>query len=131
MMLLINTATENISIGIFGREKIKDIMVWQSYRTQSRELLPRIDKLLKKHGLSLSSLLAVVVIIGPGSYTGLRVGIAIANSLAWSLDIPVLGIKNGSSVNHIGLLDVFHKARKTLRNFRNKNFQRITLPKYD
>lgn len=86
---------------------IEDEVVWQSYptsprfksglrgtsHTQSQELLPKINKLLESHKVKLSNLKAIAVFQGPGSYTGLRVGISVANALAWSLDIPVVEIK--------------------------------------
>lgn len=93
MILAINTGSENNSIALYNPPKIDDEVVWQSYKTQSQELLPKIDKLLKSNKVKLSNLKAIAVFQGPGSYTGLRVGISVANTLAWSLDIPVVEIK--------------------------------------
>lgn len=97
MILTINTGSENNSIALYKPSKIEDEIVWQSYKTQSQELLPKIDKLLKSNKVKLSDLKAIAVYQGPGSYTGLRVGFSVANALAWSLDIPVIGIKNPKS----------------------------------
>ena len=58
---------------------------------KAQVVLPLIDKLLKKHKLSLKDINEIEVNTGPGSFTGLRVGISIANALAWTLKIPVNG----------------------------------------
>jgi tRNA threonylcarbamoyladenosine biosynthesis protein TsaB len=73
--------------------EIKDV---NSNRTQM--ILPMIDKLLKKHALELKDLRAIEVNVGPGSYTGLRVGLAIANALSFALKIPINGKKVGEII---------------------------------
>lgn len=62
-------------------------------------VLPLIDELLKEHDLTVHDLTEVEVNEGPGSFTGVRVGVSIANALAFSLGIPVNGtiIENGKT----------------------------------
>lgn len=55
--------------------------------------LPMVYDLLKKHGLEPKDLTEITVHEGPGSFTGVRVGVAIANALAFGLNIPVNGAK--------------------------------------
>lgn len=62
----------------------------QNNRTQV--VLPTIEKLLKENNLSVKTLDAIEVNTGPGSFTGLRVGAAIANALGFALQIPVNNI---------------------------------------
>ena len=59
----------------------------------SQVLLPLIEKLLKQQKLGYKDLKAIEVEIGPGSFTGLRVGVSVANALGFSLNIPVNGKK--------------------------------------
>jgi len=59
----------------------------------SQVLLPLIEKLLKKNELDYKDLKGVEVETGPGSFTGLRVGVSVANALGFSLGIPVNGKK--------------------------------------
>ncbi|EKD56762.1 MAG: hypothetical protein ACD_58C00096G0001 [uncultured bacterium] len=92
MILAINTGSNINSIALYSTS-VSDEVVWESYHTQSQELLPKIDKLLKSSKVDLSNLKAIAVFQGPGSYTGLRVGVSVANALSWSLNIPVIGIK--------------------------------------
>jgi tRNA threonylcarbamoyladenosine biosynthesis protein TsaB len=69
----------------------------QAILRSSETLLPLIDKLLKERGKSIKDLTEIQVAVGPGSYTGLRVGIAVANILGFLLSIPVNG-KTGEEV---------------------------------
>ena len=61
--------------------------VSQNYRSQ--ELVTLIEKVLKKQKKELKDLTAIEINLGPGSFTGLRIGIAVANALSWALDIPL------------------------------------------
>lgn len=65
---------------------------------KAQNVLPLITKILKRHKLKPADLTAIKVNRGPGSFTGLRVGIAVANTLAWSLKIPVNGKRVGESI---------------------------------
>ena len=56
-------------------------------------ILEYIDRLLKKAKITVKDLTGIFVVIGPGSFTGLRVGIAIANQFAHQLNIPIIGLK--------------------------------------
>ena len=65
----------------------------QKQKLGSQVLLPMIVKILKKNELNLKDLTAVEVNYGPGSFTGTRVGVSVANALGFALDIPVNGKK--------------------------------------
>ncbi len=64
----------------------------------SQELLPLIGALLRKHNLSVSSISSMKLHTGPGSFTGLRVGAAVANCLGWLLSVPLNNEKPGEPV---------------------------------
>ena len=75
----------------------------QEYKTnqkmkKAQVVLKLIDKLLTKHKLNIHHLNAIKVNTGPGSFTGLRVGISIANTLGVFLKIPINGKKAGELV---------------------------------
>lgn len=63
---------------------------------RSQVVLPMIDKMVKVHNLTIHDLTKIEVNRGPGSFTGLRVGISIANALGFSLKIPVNRKKVGA-----------------------------------
>lgn len=72
-------------------DNLSKIVTWLSERNQSQELLPKIDQLLITHKIKPEQLKWVAVNLGPGSFTGLRVGISTANAFGYGLQIPVIG----------------------------------------
>ena len=60
--------------------------------THSRTLMPMVDAMLKNAELTLGDMDAVAVAAGPGSFTGLRIGIAAVKGLAWAADKPCFGV---------------------------------------
>ncbi|HLD24662.1 tRNA (adenosine(37)-N6)-threonylcarbamoyltransferase complex dimerization subunit type 1 TsaB [Candidatus Gottesmanbacteria bacterium RIFCSPLOWO2_01_FULL_49_10] len=64
----------------------------------AQEVLPMIEELFKEHGLTIDAVTAIQVNTGPGSYTGLRVGIAIANMLGVLLGVPINDLPVGQIV---------------------------------
>lgn len=61
-------------------------------RNHSRTLLPAVDRLLRTQGLGPGDLEAVAVGVGPGSFTGVRVGLTLAKTIAFGLDVPLVGV---------------------------------------
>ncbi len=90
--LSIDTASEMASIALSREGRPLAELTWNCDRAHSRQLLPAIDGLLSRQGTSKEALTAVFVCIGPGSYTGLRVGIATAKGLAFALALPIVGV---------------------------------------
>ncbi len=82
--------TANVAVTIDGKrfEKISDSKV-----LKSQMVLPLVEALLGEHSLKLSDITAIEVALGPGSFTGLRVGATVANALGYLLDVPVNGQK--------------------------------------
>jgi len=91
MILHINTKDQKkVEVSLMKDGKIfKTLTEDREYGSQV--LLPMIEKLLKNSSLDLKDLKGIEVETGPGSFTGLRVGVSVANSLAYSLGIPVNG----------------------------------------
>jgi len=67
----------------------------------AQAVLPIVEKLLEEHSVRFEDLTAIEVNVGPGSYTGLRVGVSIANTLASTLRIPINGKAVGETVEPI------------------------------
>lgn len=65
---------------------------WSTGPRQVHELLPRLLALIERSGGQLRQATAVAVGIGPGSFTGLRVGLSVAKGLAFALDVPIIGV---------------------------------------
>lgn len=90
MILAIKTDQAQADLHLYQDGKLVDSYSWLAGRQLSDTLLQKITQLLKNNKVRLEDLKAIVVYQGPGSFTGLRIGISIANSMAYSLDIPVL-----------------------------------------
>lgn len=91
MILHINTKDQKVvKVSLKDKGKIVDSLSEEN-RYGSQVLLPFISKILKKNKLEFKDLKGIEVETGPGSFTGLRVGVSIANALAYSLKIPVNG----------------------------------------
>jgi tRNA threonylcarbamoyladenosine biosynthesis protein TsaB len=97
-------------------------MAWTAERGQGGELLPRLLELLDRQGASLRNLIGVAVAIGPGSFTGLRVGVSLAKGLAAGLGCPIVGIGSleawlmavpeaEAAVTRAGAAEVYLQAR--------------------
>jgi len=117
LVLIINTTKrEEIMIGLYDDQIKKEV-----YKTdrQSEDILILLDKFIKKAGRTLNDLTAILVNIDQGSYTGVRIGVTIANTLAWSLDIPVFGYQEKD----------FELVLKKAQNASDK-FSKIALPIY-
>ncbi len=101
MILSINTSDNKkviVSLTINGKEDILEIA---PDNRKSQAVLPMIDALLQRNNASLKDITAIKVCTGPGSFTGLRVGIAIANTLGYLLRVPVNEKKVGEQVEAI------------------------------
>ena len=93
MILRIDTTQrDEVSVEIIDSKGKKTKLV-ERQKVGSQILLPLIVKILKKTGLKFSNLTAVEVNIGPGSFTGTRVGVAVANALGFVLNLPINGKK--------------------------------------
>jgi len=95
IVLLIDT-TNNKEMMAGLRINGKEMIQKQPLDTRKAQvILPMVEELLGEHKLSLKSLTAIEVNSGPGSFTGIRVGLSIANTLGFLLKIPVNGSKVG------------------------------------
>ncbi len=92
MILAIDTATRWTGIGLHDGSAVIAEHGWRSVNTQTIELTPAIGQMMKRAKLDTAELKAIAVAIGPGSYTGLRVGLAVAKGLALAHQVPLIGV---------------------------------------
>jgi tRNA threonylcarbamoyl adenosine modification protein YeaZ len=83
LSLAINTASSKTSIALFDGEKILAEKSWQSKNDEAEKLMPAIDLMLKKAKKNFDNLKRIIVVKGPGSFTGLRIGVTVANTIAY------------------------------------------------
>lgn len=92
MLLAIDTATRMASLALHDGQRLCYEATWQADRQHTVQLAARLATALEELGLPPERLGAVAVTIGPGSFTGLRVGLALAKGLALARNLPLLGI---------------------------------------
>lgn len=97
--LAFDTSAPQGVIGLFhsrgkGNIEIVEFVSQNVQATHSEKLLPAIHSILERNQKTISDLSAIVVGQGPGSFTGLRIGITTANALSFALKIPVLGFSS-------------------------------------
>ena len=92
MELAIDTSSNIAGIALSHKGEILTELTWQSAQNHTVELLPNLVRLLEQAKIEPNFVEAIIVAKGPGSFNGLRVGISTAKGLAFSLNIPLLGI---------------------------------------
>ena len=92
MLLAIDTATHSISLALHNGHALIAEQTWYSANNHTAELAPTIDWLLSRCEVSIAELTALAVSIGPGSFTGLRIGVALAKGLAAARKLPLVGV---------------------------------------
>jgi len=90
MILLLNTATSLCELTIVNGDATYEYE-WQADRQLAKGLLKYIQRTLAEHGSSLETIEGIGVYKGPGSFTGLRIGLTVMNTMADSLGIPIVG----------------------------------------
>ncbi len=109
-ILGIDTSTKTMSIGLVSDDKILGEINFYSNMDHSEKLIDNIKFLLESNNLKVSDLDLVCVAIGPGSFTGVRIGISTCKGLVEFYNIPVVGVsslevlsRNFSSYKHVAI----------------------------
>lgn len=92
MILAIDTATSWTGLAIHDGTAVLAETGWKGKRMQTVELAPAVEQLWEQAQITPADLEAIAVAIGPGSYTGLRVGLALAKGLALGHKLPLVGV---------------------------------------
>ncbi|MBV6540509.1 tRNA (adenosine(37)-N6)-threonylcarbamoyltransferase complex dimerization subunit type 1 TsaB [Ursidibacter maritimus] len=92
-ILALDTATEACSVALLHQENISTLDEL-SPRTHTQRILPMIDELLKQANLTIKQVDLLAFGRGPGSFTGVRVGVGIAQGLALGAELPVVAVSN-------------------------------------
>lgn len=93
-ILAVDTATYTGSVALLENDQVAAEWSLQSAQTHNRRLLQAIDLLLRQTDWEIRDIDAFAVTLGPGSFTGLRIGMSTVKALAWSLAKPFVGISS-------------------------------------
>ena len=92
VLLAIDTAAPRLALAVLRDGDRVDTLVEDMATGQAERLFPALDDLLSRATVTYKDLTRIAVTTGPGSFTGLRIGLSAARGLALALDIPVLGV---------------------------------------
>jgi len=119
MILSLKTDSPLAHIELFDDDSVSIAMEdWQADRGLAKGLHTHIDELLKTQSFGWDDIKGVIIFRGPGSFTGLRIGITVANALAYGLDVPVVG-ETGDDWQS-----------KALQRLRSGESDKVVLPHY-
>ena len=92
IMLAIDTSTRTVGLALYDGVRVLSESAWTSMDYHTVELAPAVAEAFKKAGLAPGQLGALAVALGPGSFTGLRIGLALAKGLALARHLPIIGL---------------------------------------
>jgi tRNA threonylcarbamoyladenosine biosynthesis protein TsaB len=92
IILALDTSTQTVGIALYDGLQVLSEAAWTSRDHHTAELAPAVSDLLRRCRITVSQLGALAVALGPGSFTGLRIGLALAKGLALVRNIPMVGI---------------------------------------
>ena len=100
MLLAVDTSTTQVGLALYDGAQVIAEYAWRSSQRHTVELAPAIADLLVRCGKTMDDVQALGVALGPGSFTSLRVGLALAKGLALSKHIPIIGISTLDILAH-------------------------------
>ena len=92
MLLALDTSTQTAGVALYNGEQVLSEIIWTSNNFHTVELAPAIVEAIQKSGKKIDKVEAVAVAIGPGSFTGLRIGLALAKGIALARSLPIIGV---------------------------------------
>jgi tRNA threonylcarbamoyladenosine biosynthesis protein TsaB len=93
LILTIRTDKPESELGLFEDSKQLDYTQWPAHRELAETIHLKISELLRSQKTSINDIGGIIAFQGPGSFTGLRIGLSVANALASGLGIPVVATR--------------------------------------
>jgi len=93
-ILAIDTSNFALGVALLNGNQVVGEYITNVKKNHSVRAMPAIEKLMHDCGMKPADLDKIVVAKGPGSYTGVRIGVTIAKTLAWTLNIPISGVSS-------------------------------------
>ena len=100
LTLTIRTDKPESELGLYQDSKQLAYKTWSAHRQLAETIHHQLQTLLQNNKVELGNLTGLVIYQGPGSFTGLRIGTSVANALADSLKLPIIGANNANWQSH-------------------------------
>jgi len=129
MIFVLDTSTENTFMGLWYDKWLAENR-FVGGRELNAKLFTELDKTFRQSGEykkvseAIRQVTGIVVASGPGSFTGLRIGLSVANTLAYSLDVPIVGIQDETDPEKL-----LQKGLSVLKS-RGASFGEVVVPHY-
>jgi tRNA threonylcarbamoyladenosine biosynthesis protein TsaB len=94
IILTLRTDKPEAELGLYDDTKQLAYEIWQAHRQLAETLHKKIEALLHDHHKDWKDLAGIVCFQGPGSFTGLRIGLTVANALAYSYNLPIVATQD-------------------------------------
>lgn len=118
LILTIRTDKPEAELGLYEDDHQLAYTTWEAHRALAETLHTKIVELLKEQQKDLADVRGIAVFKGPGSFTGLRIGLTVANALAYSLGIPIVSTTSNDWIT------------KALVRLQNHETETVALPEY-
>ena len=92
--LLLDSANKLLVVGLAKEGKVIDKTIYEAWQRQSEMMVPEIDTIMKRNNVKKEDIDSIVVGVGPGSYTGIRIALTIAKTMAYALRIPLYKVSS-------------------------------------
>ncbi len=92
--LLLDSSNTSLSVGFENNGVLIGFTSYEAWQVQSEHMVPEIDELMSKLGLTRKDITAVVTSIGPGSYTGVRIALTIAKIVSLACNVPIYPVSS-------------------------------------
>jgi tRNA threonylcarbamoyladenosine biosynthesis protein TsaB len=120
MLLAIDTSTQWMGLALFDGVQVISETIWQTHSHHTVELAPAIQQLMSRCAVQPGDLEALGVALGPGSFTSLRIGLAVAKGMALALHLPIVGVPTLDilaaqvPISDLPLVTLLHAGRERL-----------------
>jgi tRNA threonylcarbamoyladenosine biosynthesis protein TsaB len=120
MLLALDTSTQWIGLALYDGVQVLGEEIWQTHNHHTVEIAPAIQRLMSRCSVLPSALEGIGVALGPGSFTSLRIGLAVTKGMALALHLPVAGIPSldvlaaGQPLRDLPLAAVLQSGRNKL-----------------
>ncbi len=92
--LFLDTCNQSIIIGLLKDSKLIDSINFINDNNLSEKLIPSIKDIFDKNNIGIKSLNNIYISVGPGSFTGIRIGVTVAKTIAWALNIKIIPLSS-------------------------------------